>query len=62
MNMAEEFERCEKCHQGWFEKKDFVLVKKGATHWGKPTLYKTEVQLHCVGCGHIQYKYSKNDY
>lgn len=61
MLIAEEFERCEKCGQGWFEKKTFVLVSKKSGNWGKTVAHKTEVQYHCAGCGHIQYKHN-DDY
>ena len=58
MRIAEEFERCKQCGQGWFEEKKFVLVQKDSPlQWGKPMLHKAEIQLQCVGCGHAQYKY-----
>jgi hypothetical protein len=60
MRIAEDFERCEKCGQGWFEEKKFVLVDKHSDkQWGRPRYHKVEMQLHCVGCGHIQYKFNE---
>lgn len=61
MLLAEEFERCEKCGQGWFEKREFVLVLKGSPKSSKPVLHKKEVHLKCVGCDHTQYKYTEQD-
>jgi ribosomal protein L44E len=59
MRMAEEFERCEKCGQGWFERKEFALIEKGSPRTSEPLTHKVEIQYQCVGCGHTQYKYIK---
>ena len=59
MRIAEEFERCEKCGQGWFEKKEFVLIQKGSPRDSEPLVCKKDIQFQCVGCGHIQYQYIK---
>lgn len=60
MRIAEEFERCEKCGQGWFEQKTFALIDKNPQmFWGKPSLHQTEVHLICIGCGHTPYKYTE---
>jgi len=56
MLMAEEFQRCEKCGQGYFEEKVFVLIRKGSPKHA-PDAYEKETQYHCIGCGHIQYKH-----
>lgn len=59
MLMAEEFKRCPKCGQGWFERKEFSLLRKeSGRKTEEPLIYKTEVQYHCVGCGHIEHKYN----
>jgi hypothetical protein len=63
MRMNEDFTRCEKCNQGWFEEKKFVLVDKHSPlQWGKPMFHRVEYQLQCVGCGHIQWKYTDDNY
>lgn len=59
MRMAEEFERCEKCGQGWFEEKKFVLVDKNSPKGKQPQIYRTEIQYQCVGCGNTQYKHTE---
>lgn len=60
MLMAEQFERCEKCGDGWFEKKTQVLVvKDGPLQWGKPVVYQQRVSLKCTSCGHVQYQYDE---
>jgi hypothetical protein len=61
MRLAEEFERCDKCGQGWFQEKEFVLIHKDSPkRFGeKPLIHRKEVQYHCAGCGHIQYKYTE---
>lgn len=61
MIIAEDFERCEMCNQGWFEKKEFVLIQKDSPLKGKPMINKTEVQFQCVGCGHAQYTYTEEN-
>ncbi|MDK2600584.1 hypothetical protein QO179_24125 [Bacillus stercoris] len=61
MLIPEEFARCEKCNQGWFEKKEFVLVSRYSETNKKPEIYKKEIQFHCVGCGNIQYKYIEEE-
>jgi predicted nucleic-acid-binding Zn-ribbon protein len=59
MLLPEEFKRCPKCGQGWFEKKEFVLIYKGSKSYEMPDIYKKEIQYHCVGCGHIEHKYNE---
>ena len=55
MKLAEEFDRCEKCDQAWFEAKEFVLVQKGSPKKGEPMTYKKEIHYQCVNCSHTQY-------
>jgi hypothetical protein len=53
--MAEEFARCNNCGQGWFEKKEFVLIRKESPIMKKPALIQTHISYQCIGCGESQY-------
>lgn len=55
MKMAENFARCSKCGDGWFEKKEFVLVHKDSPVMLEPLIIQKDIEYRCVGCGNIQY-------
>jgi hypothetical protein len=59
MLMPEEFERCEQCGEGWFEKRERVLIRKDSPRDRKPDIYKKEILYVCAnrGCRYIQYRY-----
>ena len=54
MILAEEFDRCDKCGDGWFEIKKMVLVQKGSPGMN-PMHHKVKYDYVCNGCGHRQY-------
>lgn len=61
MRMAEEFERCDNCGEGWFELKERVLVRKGSPRHGTVDFLKKEVNYVCSNCSNIQYRHFDNE-
>lgn len=54
MIMAEEFERCQNCGEGWFKIEKHVLVEKGSPT-SAPMHHKEVDDYVCLRCGRIQY-------
>lgn len=57
MRMAEDFARCKKCDQAYFEKKEFVLIHEDSPNNKKPEINKTLVHYECINCKYAQYEY-----
>lgn len=54
MRMAEEFERCSKCGEGWFKIERRILIEKGSRPWA-PMHHKEVHNYTCTQCGYVQY-------
>jgi hypothetical protein len=63
MLMPEDFDRCEKCEEGWFNRVERVLVRKGSPKGGKPDILKREILYVCSrpNCRHIQYRHIEEE-
>lgn len=62
MLMPEEFDRCV-CGEGWFEKQEIVMIRKGSPSNGKPDIHKKKIQYVCMqaNCRRIKCEYTEED-
>lgn len=61
MRMAEEFARCKNCGEGWFDRKEQVLIEKASRFNDEPLHHKTRIAYSCSSCGRIQYQYEEEN-
>lgn len=52
--MNEDFDRCRKCDEGWFEEKSIVVIGKHSDEH-QPVVIRRSIQYRCVNCGRLQY-------